>query len=101
MSEIYESIARPYRAWRERRETQRLDRIAQTLVKHYGARVLQGPFAGMQYVTESYGSQLVPKLLGSYENELHDLVEQIVAQRPKIVIDIGAAEGYYAVGLAL
>ncbi|HEX4415219.1 MAG TPA: hypothetical protein VH107_16425 [Lacipirellulaceae bacterium] len=66
-----------------------------------GRRVLQGPFAGMQYVDNSIGSAYIPKLLGLYERELSHCVEAIDAIHPEHIIDIGAGEGYYAVGLAL
>lgn len=43
---------------------------------------------------------MFPKLLGTYEKELCSVIEQAIARRPQLVVDIGAAEGYYAVGLA-
>jgi hypothetical protein len=42
-----------------------------------------------------------PKVLGSFEMELHGAVESAVARGPRTVLNIGAAEGYYAVGMAL
>jgi hypothetical protein len=42
----------------------------------------------------------IPKLLGTYEQELHGVIEVISHRRYEMVIDIGSAEGYYAVGLA-
>jgi SAM-dependent methyltransferase len=42
----------------------------------------------------------LPKLLGSYECELHGWISQILARRYDTILDIGCAEGYYAVGLA-
>jgi hypothetical protein len=62
--------------------------------------VLTGPFTGMRYVTGAVGSAFTPKLLGIYEKELHTEIESLVASAPATLIDIGAAEGYYAVGLA-
>ena len=66
-----------------------------------GGRVLAGPFAGMRYAHHSHGSVYIPKLLGIYEKELSETVEAICALAPDRIIDAGAAEGYYAVGLAL
>jgi hypothetical protein len=64
--------------------------------------VLHGPFKGMQYPKlDSVGSALYPKLLGSYEYELNGIVEQIVGNQYTEIVDIGCAEGYYAVGLAM
>ncbi len=63
-------------------------------------KVVSGPFKGMRYIYRSVGSSLFPKLLGTYEKELWKEVELAIARNPKLVVDIGAAEGYYAVGLA-
>jgi precorrin-6B methylase 2 len=64
--------------------------------------VKNGPFKGMHYPSAaSAGSPLLPKLIGSYESELNDVVEKIIATNYAQIIDIGCAEGYYAVGLAL
>lgn len=65
-----------------------------------GLRVSAGPFLGMQYITEATGSSLPPKLLGSYEAELHAALEHARRSRYDAIIDVGCAEGYYAVGLA-
>lgn len=66
-----------------------------------GCQVRQGPFANMRYVHDSIGSAYLPKLLGLYEQELALCVEAISQRRPELIVDIGAGEGYYAVGLAL
>src|SRR5262245_40199813 len=73
------------------------------LVAHRGTegRVGSGPFKGMKYGNRSVGSAFIPKLIGIYERELWDVVEDACAMTPSLVIDIGAAEGYYAVGLAM
>lgn len=64
--------------------------------------VRHGPFKGMVYPqSTSVGSSLVPKLLGSYERELHPILEAICAKNYTEIVDIGCAEGYYAVGLAM
>jgi hypothetical protein len=74
-----------------------LDHLAQ---RRTGRRVHAGPFVGMRYVDASIGSCFIPKLLGTYERELACRVEWICRKQPKLVIDVGAAEGYYAIGLA-
>ena len=64
--------------------------------------VRHGPFQGMKYPQpESMGSSLFPKLLGSYEKELQPIWEIICNNAYTEIVDIGCAEGYYAVGLAL
>jgi hypothetical protein len=64
-------------------------------------RVQSGPFQGMRYIERATGSAYIPKLLGIYERELHLIVEQACGLGFSLIIDIGAAEGYYAVGMAL
>jgi hypothetical protein len=53
----------------------------------------------MRYLCQSTGSVLIPKLVGSYEAELHPGLEQVIAAKFTTLINIGCAEGYYAVGL--
>lgn len=65
-------------------------------------KVKNGPFIGMQYVDKlTIGSTLLPKLLGSYERELQPLIEQMCAKPYGEIVNIGCAEGYYSVGLAM
>ncbi|MGL4512513.1 MAG: class I SAM-dependent methyltransferase [Lacipirellulaceae bacterium] len=64
-------------------------------------RVQAGPFAGMKYVSESFGSAYLPKIVGAYERELNETIETVIAGDHDLIVDIGAAEGYYAVGLAM
>ena len=64
--------------------------------------VKNGPFKGLKYPrVASLGSTIYPKLLGSYEQELHEVVSQLIEQPYHAIVDIGCAEGYYAVGLGL
>jgi hypothetical protein len=42
----------------------------------------------------------VAKLLGTYEQELHAAFRDAIEKPPRAFIDLGAAEGYYAVGFA-
>jgi precorrin-6B methylase 2 len=74
--------------------------LANTFIAHHGAQVLGGPFAGMAYASEASEGALVPRLLGTYESELHPHLAAFAAAGVDTVIDVGCAEGYYAVGLA-
>lgn len=65
-----------------------------------GTKVIKGPFEGLVLRSESYFSPIYNKLLGSYERELHPILEEVMAMSPSLVVDIGAAEGYYACGFA-
>lgn len=71
-------------------------------VAQYGMAVQDGPFAGMILPRgASLGDgDTLPKLLGAYEAELHQVIRDGVTRSPDLVINIGAAEGYYAIGLA-
>lgn len=75
--------------------------IARQIMKKTGLIVQTGPFKGLKFPLGIHVWENTPKLLGSYERELHHLVEALIEQHFQRVINIGCAEGYYAVGLAL
>lgn len=62
--------------------------------------VTNGPFAGMKWTSHPFGGALLPRLLGSYESELHPVLEEAFKQNYRTIVDIGCAEGYYAIGMA-
>lgn len=98
---LIKSIRRRQRRKRQQRERKAL---LDSAVLSLGAplKVHNGPFEGMCYPkAESAGSELYPKLLGSYERELHPVIEKILRDDISDVVDIGCAEGYYAVGFAI
>lgn len=64
-----------------------------------GNIVFSGPFEGMTYFNAAEGA-LLPRLIGCYEAELQPTILKMRHEGYKNVIDIGCAEGYYAVGLA-
>ncbi|MGA0607528.1 50S ribosomal protein L11 methyltransferase [Phenylobacterium sp. VNQ135] len=74
--------------------------LVNTFLAHHGPRVLTGLFAGMEYVTRATEGALMPRLLGAYEAELHPHLEAFRQEGVDCVIDVGCAEGFYAVGLA-
>jgi hypothetical protein len=74
--------------------------IQNTVVQQCGLTVQGGPFQGMHFVAQSAEGCHVPKLLGCYEMELHVHILAAAGRGYGAVINIGAAEGYYAVGLA-
>lgn len=63
-------------------------------------RVYGGPFKGMRYVRTAVGSAYLPKLLGTYEMEIQGEVQKVIGQNWNHIVNVGAAEGYYTVGLA-
>jgi hypothetical protein len=62
--------------------------------------VLSGPFKGLLLPPKAAFGVYYPKVLGTYELELHDIVKEIITRDFATVIDVGAAEGYYACGFA-
>jgi hypothetical protein len=71
-------------------------------VQQFGWVVRSGPFEGMKLSDRRSWSDgdILPKLIGCYEAELHECVRQVAAAAPDLVVNVGAAEGYYAIGLA-
>ncbi len=71
--------------------------------KDGGYIVAAGIFAGMKWPNQTLvGSEFAPKILGTYELELQETFRSTIVN-PEIsaFVDIGAAEGYYAVGAAI
>jgi lipopolysaccharide biosynthesis glycosyltransferase len=63
--------------------------------------VISGPFKGMKYpLNRGIGSTITPKLLGTYEIELREIIEEICHKGYSTIINIGCADGYYAIGIA-
>lgn len=86
--------------YRLRCEWERDRQLGKLVYDRTGGVVVGGPFTGLRYVDSAMGSSLGPKLLGTYEKELNPIIEQICARGYQTIINIGAGEGYYAVGLA-
>jgi hypothetical protein len=83
-------------------QEQEIEELVLQLPELQKLEVLNGPFKGMKYPEFlSLGSTLIPKLIGSYEAELHPIIDEIIECGYEEIWDVGCAEGYYAVGLAL
>jgi hypothetical protein len=61
---------------------------------------MSGPFAGMEYVLCAFKIDRIPMLLGCYEAELHPEIAALAKNDYRNIVDVGCAEGYYAVGFA-
>jgi precorrin-6B methylase 2 len=72
------------------------------LLRSTSGIVQDGPFRGLVLPDRtSWGDgDYVPKLLGFYESELHEIICAASREYQRF-IDIGCAEGFYAVGFAL
>jgi len=81
----------------------RINKARKIVVAQSNNTVLNGPFKGLKLVDDFVFGSHLPKLLGCYEKELHPFFEQLLdaKQSTEITIcNVGAAEGFYAVGLA-
>jgi hypothetical protein len=78
-----------------------LDKLAREVSRATGGTVAGGPFGGMRLDYELFPAHASPKFLGTYEQELHSVIETAIRLHPKSVLNIGCAEGFYAVGLAI
>lgn len=74
--------------------------IQNTLIKHEGTRVLQGPLAGLDFIEQSAEGCHIAKLLGTYEQPLQPHIDAAMRAPYEVILNIGCAEGYYAVGWA-
>lgn len=66
-------------------------------------KVYQGPFENMQVVAKwEWGDgDTAGKLLGLYEDELHEYIEKVIEFKPDLIVNYGSAEGYYGIGMAM
>ena len=82
--------------WGRRAAAQRRLRRRLTSV----STVAAGSFAGLRYAPgpEVWCNEF-PKLLGTYERELQAALAPLLAARPPVVVEVGAGEGYFALGL--
>ena len=73
------------------------------LKKKFSSLIVRGgPFKGLIYPDFiAFGSAMYPKLLGCYESELNFIFERFLKKDYHSIVDIGCAEGYYAVGIAM
>ena len=71
------------------------------LVSH--GKVVGGPFRGMIFNSSAphTGAFYVGFTAGSHEIETRPAVEEIIARRYSTILNVGAADGYFAVGFAL
>jgi hypothetical protein len=76
--------------------------VTEAYVKHYGLTVRSGPFAGTTYPDDVVGfaEELAAKLVGAYERELYPAIEETIAEEHDALVNIGHADGLFAVGFA-
>jgi len=62
--------------------------------------ILAGPFKGIKYYSDERALTAISKAIGTYELELVPIIKHVLKKRYDLIIDIGAAEGYYVIGFA-
>jgi hypothetical protein len=87
----------PVRRLRKRARQAQRQRDEKVLLDHTPLMVLSGPFAGMNLGGAC--SPIGPKVLGTHEMELWALIETIARSPVQHIVNVGAADGFYAVGL--
>jgi hypothetical protein len=93
---VLKEIVRPFVPGFLRPRRLAYDRI----LRHARGQIVSGPFAGQIYLTGKIDFIVPAMLMGCYEKELHPIIEEVLIDPPKVFIDIGAAQGYYAIGFA-
>lgn len=86
-------------AWRKETVAERLERVSIETYDLCGGKVFSGPFSGLRLNRDTWWgkSDLGAQCLGLYEKEILDLIS---SHGPfDTFVDIGAADGYYAVGM--
>jgi hypothetical protein len=73
--------------------------IQNTLLQHQGTVVMNGPLKGLDFLPQSVEGCHMAKLLGCYEQPLLPFIEQVIQAAYPTILNIGCAEGYYAVGV--
>jgi len=69
-------------------------------IKNSQGQIQGGPFKGMKYINKAYSSSICPKLVGTYEKEIQEKIQELLKKDFDAFIDIGSAEGYYSIGFA-
>jgi hypothetical protein len=71
-------------------------------IEQFGNVVLAGPFAGLRLEQlASWGDgDILAKLLGTYEADLHHIIDTVIEVKHSTIINVGCAEGFYAIGFA-
>ena len=77
----------------------RIRRRDAKVFRRTGGRIVAGPFAGLALIHVTDRISLSAKLLGTYELEVSAFVRDIATREYDLVVNAGAGEGYYSVGL--
>jgi hypothetical protein len=83
--------------------TQRKAELTNVIFERTNGIIVNGPFKGMKILPKGVWGDGHPaaKLLGLYESELYPVVELAIENKPDLILNVGCAEGFYGLGLAL
>jgi hypothetical protein len=77
-----------------------MKQIVKSTLSRVAPGLTAGPFAGLEFTPRTWDRHISPKLFGSYEAALGPVWDHVRATRYAEVLDVGCADGYFAVGLA-
>lgn len=88
-------------AWRQETVAQRIERISLETYEMCDGEVQYGPFRGLKLNKETWWGKpdLGSQCLGLYEAEILQFLTDAGVDKYRTFIDIGAADGYYAIGM--
>jgi hypothetical protein len=100
---VPEPLKRRREAWSTARFLRQANGLNRRYAAEHGLTVKRGPFVGLKYPPPFMvdSGDVVAKMLGLYELELREVFEEWIAAAFERVVNVGSAEGYFAVGLAL
>jgi len=95
MSEVYNN----YLEWADKRRKE----LNNIIFERTQGSVVRGPFQAMKILPKwEWGdSDYASKVLGIYECELYERIEQTINNHHDLIMNIGCAEGFYGVGFGL
>ena len=78
-------------------------KVLTKLLAVYGPVVGDGPFRGMKLSTDPWwgGFDLISKILGNYEPHIVEHILALAKKGESTFVDIGAADGYFPIGLTM
>lgn len=84
--------------WSEKRRAE----VLPIVMERTNNTVQHGIFSGMTIIPKwSWGDgDHAAKLLGTYECELYDAVQEHLTSQPDLVVNVGCAEGFWGIGCA-
>lgn len=81
-----------------RQRNKKLKKISDQVYNKISNQVLRGPFKGLKLTDSSYWHPA--KIIGAYEEELYETIQQLQNKKYQTIINIGCGDGYFAAGFA-